>query len=152
MIDKLQLGVAIAALLISIRRGDDNLMFASLLMVASVLLVIPSDGTLFPVVMLSALQLGLGFLTMKLCGSVHGIVQCSLVCCHLVINITLCADVIFSLNMVYDNYLAYSNFITFMQCLALLVVGGACATGGSLYNNKCRSAISSVNSVHSKSD
>ena len=152
MIDKLQLGVVIAALIISVRREDDDLMLASLLMAASVFLIIPADGTLFPVILLSVFQVGLGFLTMKLCGPIHGIVQCSLVCCHLVINITLCTDVIFSLNMVYDNYLAYSNFITFMQCLALLVVGGACATGGSLYNNKCRSAISSVNSVHSKSD
>lgn len=148
MIEYLQFGAVLIALLLALINRDDSLFTAGIMMIMYLMIEIDPGEFLFGVFLLCMAQTLFAVFFLQLSGVHHGIVQGILVCFHLILNLTLCFDVIFWTNHVYDNFLLLSSVITLLQCVALVLTGGACAIYRYIDNNKYIDTAIRTNQVH----
>ena len=145
MIESIQFGAVLIALLFALFIDDRKTFTAGVAMLLGLMVVIDPGENLTGVLLLCLVHSSMAVLFVVFCGRVHGTIQGILVSFHLLINLMLCIDVRFGLDLVYAHYMILSELITLIQCIALVVGGGACAIYGYFNNIGNISAASSAN-------
>ena len=148
MIETLSFAAVFMAAFLSVGSEDSDTFLASMYMILGLMIVIEPGYFLEGVFLLCVTHSAMAALFIVSCGKHHGTIQPILVCLHLVLNLTLCFDVSFNTNHVYDNYMLISSVVTLIQCLALLAIGGCCAIYRFLDNSGYIGSASSADKIH----